>query len=88
MRPYKVVSTNNTFSKALEALKEKKWIKVPEWDGYWFLQGGKIKVMTWDNQVLDTPWYDNNVLREDWQIIEQDMDKFMESFRNQGSVLI
>ena len=81
----KVLKDKLTFSEALIDLKEKKMVKVPEWEGYWFLQGGKIKVMTFDSHVLDTPWLKETVLREDWQIVEQDLDSLMEDFRNQGT---
>lgn len=91
MEKLKIVATNLTFSTALTALKEGKWIKVPEWEGYWFLKGGQITVKTWDGQELTTPWYHNNVLREDWQIVEVDEEwqkeqqqKFYEAI-NQGN---
>lgn len=79
----KIVKSQITFSEALQALKEKKMVKVPEWEGYWFLKGGEIHVKTWDNRELNTPWYHNNVLREDWQIVEQDIDSLLEEIRNQ-----
>lgn len=82
MSKLKILESNLTFSQALVALKEKKFIKVPEWDGYWFLQGGKIKVMTYDGQITDTPWLEGTVLREDWQIVEQDMQDLIEQLRN------
>lgn len=67
-----ILHKNLTFSEALEAVKEGKWIKVPEWKGYWFLKGGMIKVMTEDGDVLDSPWLKETIFREDWQIVEID----------------
>lgn len=67
-----VIEKNLTFSKALEAIKDGKLIKVPEWEGYWFLRGGKIIVKTWDGHELSTPWLYETVLREDWQIVEHE----------------
>lgn len=61
---------NLTFSQALNDLKVGGWIKVPEWQGYWFLKGGKIRVMTHDAMEVTTPWLEATVLREDWQLVE------------------
>lgn len=72
MEKLKILTQHLTFSEALYALKERKWIKVPEWDGYWFLRGGKIIVKTWDGRELDNPWLIETVLREDWQVVEID----------------
>lgn len=65
-----VIDKHLTFSQALEHLKNGGFIRVPEWDGYWFKRGGKIMVKTWDGQELDTPWLQETVLREDWQFVE------------------
>lgn len=69
-----ILEKNLTFSQALEAIKEGKWIKVPEWTGYWFLRGGKLVVKTWEGEELYTPWLLETVLREDWQIVEVDKE--------------
>lgn len=74
MKKLRVVKNKISFSEALEALKIGKWINVPEWDGYWFLKGGQITVKTWDGHELTAPWYHQNVLREDWQIVESNPD--------------
>lgn len=70
----KIIEKNLTFSEALGAIKEGKWVKVPEWRGYWFLKAGLIRVMNEDGVVLDTPWTKEQflILREDWQIVEKD----------------
>jgi len=68
-----VLRKNLTFSDALRELKEGSWIRVPEWTGYWFLRGGKIIVKTWDGKELDTPWLLENVLREDWQVVKEEL---------------
>jgi len=67
---YSILRKNLTFSKALEALKDGEWIRCPEWRGYWFLEGGRIAVMTWKDEVIYTPWLEATILREDWQIVE------------------
>lgn len=59
----------------LDQLKQGALIKVPEWKGFWFLEGGVIKVRDYTGAVLTTePWYHTNILREDWQIVEQNID--------------
>ncbi len=74
MEKLKVLQSNLTFSEALVALKDRKYIKVPEWTGYWFLEGGLIKVRTHNDEVVLTPWLEGTVLREDWQIVEIDVE--------------
>jgi len=69
-----IIEKNLTFSQALEHLKLGGKIKVPEWTGYWFLRGGKIWVKTFDGKYLDTPWLQETVLREDWQLIEVEVN--------------
>jgi hypothetical protein len=65
-----VIRKNLTFSQALKALKQFQMIKCPEWEGFWFLEGGKIKVMQYDGIVTNKPWIEQNVLREDWQVVD------------------
>jgi len=74
MKKLTIVQRNLTFSEALQALKERKWVRCPEWSGYWFLEAGKINVMKHDGTVSTTPWLEATVLREDWQIVEIDKE--------------
>ena len=48
-------------------LESPQMVKLPEWGGYWFNDGGTIKVMTKDGEITDTPWYDQYKDRNDWQ---------------------
>lgn len=64
---------NLTFSEALEHLKAGNYIRVPEWRGYWYLEGGKILVRTWDGKTLDSPSLKETVLREDWQVVQKEL---------------
>ena len=75
MQKLKVLEKNLTFSQALEALKEHKWVACPEWKGYWFVKGGLIRAMTEDGEIND-PWTREQLylLREDWQIVEVDIE--------------
>jgi len=72
MNKLRLIRKNLSFGEALEFLKLGGFIKVPEWDGYWFKRGGKIMVKTWDGKELDTPWLEATVLREDWQLVQLD----------------
>ena len=42
-------------------------VKLPEWNGFWFYDEGKIKVFTKDNTVLTTPHIEKYNDRLDWQ---------------------
>lgn len=62
-----VQEKNQTFGEAMANF-DKGWgIKVSEWEGYWFRKGGEIWVMLADGSTSNTPWYHQNVLRQDWQ---------------------
>jgi len=74
MEKLKVLQRNLTFSEALQALKEDKLIKLPEYKGYWFLKGGRVTVKTYDGQETTDPWLKETVLREDWQIVDVDRE--------------
>ena len=57
---------------ALQAIKEGKKVKLPEWSGYWFLDvnNDMISVLTKDGDILDTPWFDKYEDRTDFEITE------------------
>lgn len=74
MEKLTILQRNLTFSEALQALKEDKLVKLPEYKGYWFLKGGKVTVKTYDGQETTDPWLKETVLREDWQIVEIDKE--------------
>lgn len=63
-----------TWPEALEALKEGKKVKLPEWTGYWFMNHGSILVYTADCEVIDNPFTPDYEHREDWQIIDGKRD--------------
>lgn len=86
-----ILERNLTFSQALEAVKEGQWIKCPEWEGYWFLKGGKIQVMNHNGEVGGEPWLREQpyILREDWQVVKideawqkEESDKRMKALRD------
>lgn len=62
-------------------------IKLPEWEGFWFIEHETRKpfVYTKDNQILDTP-NEEYKSRNDWQVAEltdeqaSNMEKFWEQF--------
>lgn len=58
------------FGEALEAIKEGKKVKLPEWVGYWFKKNGEIWVHLESGEDVNTPWFKETIFREDWQIVE------------------
>jgi hypothetical protein len=62
------MTENLNFGQAIEALENGKKIKLPEWQGYWFKEDDKIKVMSRTGDVLDTPYLEDYKNRTDWQI--------------------
>ena len=55
MKNLKVLLTNLTFSEALVELKAKKFIKCPEWDGYWWLEATVLRE-DWQLVEIDKDW--------------------------------
>lgn len=62
-------TTDLMWTQALDWLRRGKKIKLPEWTGYWFLEGDFIKVLTGDGDVLDTP-HQHFQKRKDWQVTD------------------
>jgi Protein of unknown function (DUF2829) len=58
------------FLAALDALKEGKKVKLPEWTGHWFMEVGNIKVLTGNCTVLDTPHLEDYKHRTDWEVTD------------------
>lgn len=57
------------FSDCIIALNAGRFVKVPEWKGYWFKEAGMVKVMTAEGKVLETPHFQQYMFREDWSIL-------------------
>lgn len=55
------------WQQAEELLLQGSRVKLPEWNGFWFYDEGKIKVFTRDNTVLTTPHIEKYNDRLDWQ---------------------
>lgn len=56
------------FREALKLLYKGSRLTLPEWEGYWFVENGLIKVHTKDGQDLDTPFFKEYCDRTDWKI--------------------
>ena len=54
----------------MQALNQGQKIKLPEWQGHWFIKDGKILVETRTGDILDTPYLDDYKNRTDWQITD------------------
>lgn len=57
-----------TFREALSLLYKGQKLSLPEWQGYWYVNNGLIKVHTWDGLELDTPHFKEYCDRNDWQV--------------------
>jgi hypothetical protein len=66
-----------TLQEAIVAMQSGKKVKLPEWEGYWFMIGGQyekeddrlnVRVFTKTGDVLDTPWFDKYDRRDDFEI--------------------
>lgn len=63
------------FGEALEILNAGGKVKVPEWKGYWFKESGMIKVRTAEDQVLETPHFQQYIFRTDWEQVDSFVDR-------------
>lgn len=59
-----------TFKDALAELSAGKFIKLPEWTGYWFKNGAIISVFCKNGDILDTPDVEMHMFRQDWEITD------------------
>ena len=61
---------------AIAAIYCGKKVALPELGGYWFKDNqGRISVMTFDNQVTNTPWFGEFANREDFVIVGERYDQ-------------
>lgn len=60
---------NLNYSEAEPYAHEGKFIKLPEWTGFWFVKNNEMHVFTADGRVLDTP-DDLHKERSDWEITD------------------
>lgn len=63
------------YGSAIAKMQQGEKIKLPEWTGYWFSStpAGEvpiIKVLTKSGDILDTPWIDKYIMRDDWEIAD------------------
>lgn len=58
---------NLTFGEAEGLALEGKFIKLPEWRGFWFVKDGDMKVFTSEGRILDTPM-ETFKERGDWEV--------------------
>lgn len=72
-----------TYKQALRALKAGKKVKLPEWEGYWFMDNGVHKVKLKTGEIVDTPWKDERVTkRKDFEVTEMLMTRLEEVNHN------
>lgn len=63
------------FTEAKTAMRKGKYVKCPEWSGYWFMPGWAegdetIKVRLATGELVNSPFIDKYGAREDWMIVE------------------
>lgn len=64
---------------AIDALAAGKAIALPEWEGFWFLaERTGVIVFTKEGQLLNTPMYDEYLMREDWSIVDGKMGSLVD----------
>ena len=61
---------NLTYKEAIMHMAGGNKIKLPEWDGHWYMDDGKIMVFTGDGRTLDTPYENDYVNRTDWMVTD------------------
>lgn len=59
------------FAEVLELLKNGYKLKVPEWRGYWALEGGKIIAHCENGDIVEATHFQTNVFRSDWMVFEE-----------------
>lgn len=68
---YPAKTTGLDFTEAMKAITEGFKVRIPEWTGYWFRNGKDISVLTRTGDVINTPNFNNYVMRDDWQIVTE-----------------
>ena len=61
---------NLSFAEVVELLKLGHKVRVPEWRGFWSLEGGKIMAHCYDGDVVEATHFQTNVFRNDWSVVE------------------
>jgi hypothetical protein len=67
-------TTNLNYTQAYGAMENGEKIKLPEWTGYWYMEGNIIKVCTRKGEILETPYIADYKTRTDWAICDGSRD--------------
>jgi hypothetical protein len=67
-------TTELNYTQAYEAMEKGEKIKLPEWTGYWYMEGSIIKVCTRKGEILETPYIADYKTRTDWTICDGSRD--------------
>lgn len=67
-----------TLQDAIDQMKVGNKVKLPEWEGYWFIPNGlqekddrlNVRVFTKTGDILETPWFDKYDRRDDFEIAD------------------
>jgi hypothetical protein len=61
-----------------------RYMKLPDWEGFWFIVSGRVYVYTKDGQFLDSPYFDRYAEMVGWEYIPLTQDqsiKFVKDLR-------
>lgn len=74
---------------AITLLSLGKFVKLPEWQGFWFDKNGEIKVFTYDGKILDSPFLSNYEFRTDWEVTDgkRDLGGALKALKTVGSLV-
>lgn len=71
-RKVRNIGKNMDIRQAIKAMYNGKKVRLPSWEGYWFLgEDGLIYVKTFDGKILDTPDFFNFGTRKDWEEVKE-----------------
>jgi hypothetical protein len=61
---------NMNLASAIKEMTSGKKVKLPEWEGYWFMRDTEVCVFTKTGDITKTPWMDKYENRDDFEVCE------------------
>lgn len=69
------------FNQAYQEMLNGKKIRRPGWRGYWFIEGGKVKIKLKTGKIIENDFNQEtitNTLADDWEVINEEKKKMWE----------
>lgn len=66
------------FKQAYREMSKGKKIKRPGWEGYWFIEDGKVKIKLKTSEILENNFNEEtitNIFTDDWEVVEEKKEK-------------